>query len=92
MNAKIVKYALPVAHLAWVYGGRVFHLVMRRRVLRVVGGLSIMYGASLMMEYQPEWAPKMVWESAAFFVHGVGSIPFLKPLEPVFVGEAKTLV
>ena len=86
MNAKIVKIVMPAARFAAIYGKRAFHLLMQRRVLRIVGGLSIMYGASVMLQYHPDFVPHMIWESTAYFVHGVGSIPFLQPLEPILAG------
>ena len=63
---------------------RAIHAVMRRRILAIVGGCFIMYGSGVMMEFHPPFVSGLVWETLAFFVHGVGSVPLIKTIEPVW--------
>lgn len=71
---------------------RITHHKSRKHLLAGLMGLALMIFGSFMAGLTPtiEAVPHPLWDSVAYFIHGVGCIPILRHIEPlwlIIVGE-----
>jgi len=71
------------------YWERLFHHVTRRYMLGVLIGITIMLIGACMATHAHYFLdfipiPHAVWDAIAYFLHGVGAIPILERVEPLW--------
>jgi hypothetical protein len=57
------------------------HYVMQRRFVACAGGVCLMLAGTALIECQPVFISKMVWECFCYTIHATGCVPILKPLD-----------
>jgi len=62
-------------------GTHVVHVVMQKRVVACAGGVCLMLAGTALIECQPVFVSKMIWECLCYTVHATGCIPILKPID-----------
>lgn len=64
---------------------RLFHVKVRRHTIGLAAGGGLMLiGSTLAIYGKGIPAPHILIDGLAYFIHGIGAIPFIRHIEPIF--------
>lgn len=64
---------------------RLFHVKVRKHTIGLgIGGGLMLCGSTLAIYGHHVPAPHVLIDGLAYFIHGIGAIPFVRHIEPIF--------
>ncbi len=84
MYEKHNRHVLAMLHDLTMWK-RIFSRKGRRHVLCMIAGGVVMLAASTMATTHQNFVPHNVWDAVAYFTHGIGAIPILTHIEPLWM-------
>lgn len=66
---------------------RLLHPKVQRHLVAISLGTTLMLTGSFLAthgENAPHFLPHVVWDALAYFIHGIGSLPILGHIEPMW--------